>query len=181
MFKHLKEKQVILVTGPQRSGTRFIAKAIAHDTGHAYIDEAEIKTDSTYEIFWQIHLKDGPNYVIQCPGLCYIAPALITARHDFFLVMCMRNIDDIIKSQKRIKWPWEWLERLKYENSWGNTFIAEIKYVQWNYEKEFLSPDQYLEVQYEDMKAHPLWVPKKQRECWGFSQTEVLEENKSCS
>ena len=50
MFEYLKEFPVVLVTGPQRSGTRICAKMIAHDTGHRFVDEREIHTDSLYEL-----------------------------------------------------------------------------------------------------------------------------------
>lgn len=185
MFKHLKEKRVILVTGPQRSGTHFIAKAIAYDTGHRYIDEAEIHTDSIYEVFWLIQQYEE-SLVIQCPGLCHLAPALVKARDEFFLVMCMRDIKEIVASQKRIHWDWEWLELLKYSHQPFLLYlnqhepIAKIKYEAWKHDKQSLSPKKYLEVQYDDMKNHPLWIPKEQRKDWGFSQTEILEEQ-SCS
>lgn len=172
MFEYLKEKQVILVTGPQRSGTRLIAKAIAHDTGHTYIDEVEIKVDSTYELFWIKEQTEG-SIVVQCPGLCYIA-YLLMGIDGFFMVMCMRDVRDIIISQERIGWGYEWLERLKYPtNSWKYESIAQVKYANWEYAREFLLPEQYLEIQYEEMKDHPLWVPKEDRQNWGFSQTEI--------
>ena len=180
MFEHLKEKLVILVTGPQRSGTRLIAKAIAYDTGHTYVDEVEIKTDSVYELFWKVQHAEGP-LVVQCPGLCHLAPALVVMHSAFFMVICIRNIDDILASQERIGWEWEFIERLKYSSPLFSNLlsprqhesISRIKYKSWEYDRQFLSPKQYCEVYYKDMKNHPLWVPKEQRKNWGFSQTEL--------
>ena len=41
VFEHLLNFAVVLVSGPQRSGTTICAKMIAHDTGHTYIPESE--------------------------------------------------------------------------------------------------------------------------------------------
>lgn len=180
MFESLKPHSMILVTGPQRSGTRLIAKAIAHDTGYTYVDEAEIKVDSVYELYWEMDRK-GPSLVVQCPGLCWIAPQLAMINPSIFIVLCMRDEKEIIESQDRINWQWEWLERLRYQTrtdflmphklmGWP---VARIKYVVWDHEKRLI-PGRYREVQYESLQDHPLWVPKEQRGPeWGFSQTEV--------
>jgi len=179
MFDPLQQHHQIFVTGPQRSGTRFIAKAICHDTGHAYLDEVKIATHSVYELLWMLSQQQTP-CVIQCPGLCQCLPDLMQRFPDWFLVMCLRNEEDILASQSRIAWNYEWVERLAYHHRtdvltqeilsfWP---ICRIKYAIWQADKHRIA-GRYLEVRYDQMYTHPLWIPPAQRgPDWGFSQTE---------
>lgn len=157
MFEWLSKFDRIFVTGPQRSGTRICAKMIAHDTGHEYFDENDINMDSFYNFSSLLEKKE--KCVIQCPTLC---------RHIHFfdsednaIILMRRNVKDIIKSQKRIKWSKEWLELIRYDRSKG--IIAEIKYDYWekNQEKQIKNA---FEIEYDSLKTHPLWVNKKERE-----------------
>ena len=66
MFKHYKRYGKILVTGPQRAGTRITAKIIASDLKYRYIDESEINTDNVKLAFEKFKSKT----VLQAPGLC---------------------------------------------------------------------------------------------------------------
>ena len=50
VFEYLLHYHYVIVTGPQRSGTRIGAKMIAYDTGYTYVDEAEVKADSVYQL-----------------------------------------------------------------------------------------------------------------------------------
>ena len=65
MFEQLCDYRNILVTGPQRSGTRICAQMVAHDTGHGYIDEVQIDTDSLYRLADAFSLN---KVVVQCPA-----------------------------------------------------------------------------------------------------------------
>jgi hypothetical protein len=48
MFEHLAVHSKIVVTGPQRSGTRIASQMIASDTGHEFVDEVDfLITDTT--------------------------------------------------------------------------------------------------------------------------------------
>jgi hypothetical protein len=161
LFKHLDKFRVIMVTGPQRSGTRIAAHMIAHDTGHGYIDERRIDIDSIYRLWDANHLSD---VVIQCPACCRFI-------HNFgaqnnLIVMMKRNRDDIIASQQRISWEWEKVEQIYYQNF--DTPIAQLKYEFWEYQKKYV--DHYLELNYEDLADHPLWVPKEERKNWDAHQ-----------
>jgi len=68
MFELLSQFNTILVTGPQRAGTRICAKMIAYDTGHEYVDEDSIGMDSLYRLYGL--LETNRPMVIQCPVLC---------------------------------------------------------------------------------------------------------------
>lgn len=168
MFKWLKKYNRIFVTGPQRSGTRICAEIISYDTGHFYIDESDFFVDSLYMLFSILHIKK--KYVIHCPGLCrYIH--MFDAK-DNAIILMRRSLKDIIASQKRIKWSWEWLELTRYDRSEGK--IAEIKYKFWE-ENQKKRIKNYFEIDYESLKDHPLWVPSSERS--EFKSAQTLNKN----
>lgn len=164
MFSWLSKFDKILVTGPQRAGTRICAKMIAHDTGYGYVDELDLKMDSLYLL--QSFLNRKQFVVIQCPVLC---------RHihmfnydNVAIVMMRRKVEDIVASQKRITWPWEQLELARYDRSDG--IISEVKYQFWeDHQKDRIK--HAFEINYESLSVHPLWTTKGLREDFGPTQT----------
>jgi hypothetical protein len=127
MFEWLSKFERIFVTGPQRSGTRICAKMIARDTGYEFIDETHINMDIFYN--FSSFLESKQKFVIQCPTLCrYIH--FFDSEDNAIILMC-RNVKDIIKSQKRIKWSKEWLELIRYDCRAGAGIISIIKYDFW--------------------------------------------------
>lgn len=162
MFEYLKKYPLILVTGPQRSGTTICAKMVAHDTGYMLFDETDFGvTDSERFLhFTRIH-----NVVIQCPHQLRIAHEISNA----FVILMKRNITDIITSEKRVGWDKSW-------HMWEKSFytytdprpVSEIKYEYWQKHK----PQNYTEVEYESLKQHPLWFDKEHRKNFTGKQTE---------
>ena len=75
MFEHLEKFPRILVTGPQRSGTRIAATMIAEDTGHWFVGEEGIGVDSLNRL-WRT-LVTGRDVVIQAPCLMRDVPMLV--------------------------------------------------------------------------------------------------------
>ena len=161
MFGELKRYDVIIVTGPQRSGTRIAANMIAYDTGHELIDERQIAVDSLYRL---AAAKAREGVVIQCPALCGFIHNF--ADPDTLICMMMRPISEIIASQKRIDWKFEPLEQIYFQNF--DTPIAEQKYNQWNWQKTIIK--NYLEIDYHSLDIHPLWKPKEERKNFGDTQ-----------
>ncbi len=155
----------ILVTGPQRSGTRFVAKAIAHDNDILYVSEQQIKIRKGNIVRHFLALKE--RLVIQCPGLCYCIHEF--SRKDTLIVMVIRDTEDIIRSQKRIGWGrFERGELKRYGKAKG--VISEVKYDRWESQRELIS--NWLEVKYDDLKDHPLFIPKEERKSFAWNQTE---------
>lgn len=164
MFDWLSAFDKVLVTGPQRSGTRIAAKMIAYDTGLEFIDEDEIGWDGFYRIAPII--ESERNVVIQCPSLCRYMHMF--NYDNVAIVLMRRNIEDIIASQKRICWRWEWLELARYDLSEG--VISEVKYKFWDqYQKEKIKHS--FEVSYEKLAEHLLWIEKKDRQYFLPRQT----------
>lgn len=162
MFEHLKDKRNILVTGCQRSGTRLVAKAIAEDTGMEYVDET----------FFQPIVLDGTAnenkfrwWNSRFGGCVFHAPQLSHICDDFeglFVVWVKRNPDDVRKSMERINWKCEGIELKNYGLQSGD--IIKVKNDEWEKQKTKLG--EYLEVNYEDLKDHPLWVEEHNKFLW---------------
>lgn len=159
MFQKLHDHSQILVSGPQRSGTRIAATMIANDTGHRFIDETEVKElflgqsleDRNRNKDWNVTsakiiavvqklIDENTNFVLHCPPFM---PWLHLVNGAFIVVM-RRSIADIMKSANRIGW-----KRGRYEfeyNKMGYTrfgrhkigltktdeHIATIKYDYWD-------------------------------------------------
>lgn len=155
----------IVVTGPQRSGTTFMGKAISYDTERVYVDEATFAWHNRE--LWEDIVSKSLNSVIQCPTMMrYIHDV----PDDVMVVVMRRSIEDILASQERIGWNDEKVELRKYGKSQG--IVAQVKYDWWNKHKHF-GPKHWVEVNYEDMSGHPLWVEKEDRKDFDSKQTEI--------
>lgn len=164
MFEWLVNFDKILVTGPQRSGTRICAKMIANDTGFEFVDEASLAMDGLYRLNY--FLNAARPLVIQCPVICRHVHMFNDEKTA--VVLMRRSVDDIVKSQERIGWQWEWLELARYDRTDGP--IAEIKYQFWDeYQKERIQ--HAFEVEYESLVMHPLWISKEVRQGFAPIQT----------
>ncbi len=166
MFKHLARHSVILVTGPQRAGTTICAKMIAADTGHEYVDEDDYGPHNKRG--WIHTIIDHENVVIHCPTMCRYVHQLGEVA---LVVMVCRNVIDIVNSQERIGWGKanEALELARYKKA--EDPVAAIKYDFWcKYQRTTIT--NWLEVEYKNLAAHPLWVDKRERAIFGPRQTE---------
>ena len=175
MFEHLAIYDQILVTGPQRSGTTIAAKMIAQDTGHRYVDEVEYGTHSE-EAFLDL-LRTSHRVVVQCPAMCHVVHQV--AASSTLVVMMIRDCDDIQASEERVGWTIGVYQELytfgmtplrarAYRMKGGQ--VAPLKYRRWREEQRDLVPH-YLELEYEALSTHPLWVPREQRVHFTARQT----------
>lgn len=155
--------RVILVTGPQRSGTTFVANCFAHDTKRPYVDEAAFGTGN-YDLFMQV-VHGASVCVMQAPSMMKFAHHV---PDDVLVVVVRRNVVDIVASQERIGWGGERLELARYGLEEG--CISQVKYDYWDRNKD-VSPSSWMEVQYESMLEHPLWVGKEDRASFSPKQT----------
>lgn len=166
VIKKLENSNRIIVTGPQRSGTRIIAKCIAEDLDYEYIDELDFNI-SDKKKFYNMLEKD--NIVVQCPALSHICD-----RVNAVVVFCNRDLSEIKRSQKRIDWD-DNKELRKYGLKSGN--INEIKYTVWEKWQRRLCKQDTFNIDYKSLKGHKLWRSKDEREKlrnknkWGTSST----------
>lgn len=171
-FPFLGEFRKVIVSGPQRSGTRVCSQMIANDTGFIFVDEIDFGYDHIYKFNSFI---DRPEpMVFHCPAMShglehYSAP-------ENAIIFMIRNTKDIVKSQERIGWTdhpnGKVREMGKYDKTEG--IISEIKYEHWeNYQKPKI--ETWFEIDYDSLKDHPMWLPKKKRKDFKWYQTKENE------
>jgi hypothetical protein len=167
MFSHLKKYSKILVTGPQRSGTTICAKIIAVDTGHKFMSQAWLEGDNPVATLRRI-CQESNNFVIQCPGESYIIEQF--SANDILIVFMMRDIKEIVDSQINHNWDGN-AQKLLYDAVTDEREIPIIKYERWQKQKEKIK--HFLEVEYNKLESHFLFVPKDQRIGWHIRQIDI--------
>lgn len=143
----LQNYRVILVSGPQRSGTTIMSKMLAHDLNWDVYDEDDYGVENVDA--WRELVETGNMLVIQCPAMLHLCDDL---PEDVALIVMTRPIEDIHASEKRIGWEsHEAAEAAKYGRSRNP---AQAKY-DWLYENEVdFIPHEYGS---DYMREHPLW------------------------
>ncbi len=173
MFEDLAKWKIILVTGPQRSGTTLCARAIEYDTGHTYLDEE----------LWQVWDGEFAREVAHRRQPCVLqGPGILKDALRFYgplccVVLMRRNIKDIVASQERVGWNvWAKKEISFYEETTtiltqeeAELYVARTKYMYWKYHvRPNLS--YWKEVEYESLSEHKLWLPKEDRKNFNARQ-----------
>ncbi|MGA3222018.1 MAG: hypothetical protein ABSE77_23620 [Acidimicrobiales bacterium] len=90
MFGHLVGYSKIVVTGPQRSGTRVASQMIASDTGYEFVDEVEFLITDTHR-FRHILQRDG--VVVQAPHM--LKDMVDDPPRGVFVVLMRRDLAQI--------------------------------------------------------------------------------------
>ena len=165
MFEHLKVHPVILVTGPQRSGTTICSHMISQDTGHKLVDEADYGIHNTEKFLQYTNQK---NVVIHCPAQMHVACQL-----DALVVCMIRPTHEICHSEKRIGWKalgGEPAERHIYQAEQDPRSMSEIKYDFWRNNL----PAHYLEQDYYALSGHKLWLSASERIGFHSRQTKKI-------
>jgi len=172
MEKIVKKFKKILVTGPQRSGTRITAKIIARLTGLPYIDEQDINNDCEMMLKSEWERLGG--------GVCQ-APCLSAWCHnypdDVLIVWCSRSVKDIAVSEKRIHWTGYEGEIKKYPEHRidKKKSMAKIKNSYFENHQRPLIKNLCIS-KFEDLDKYPEWVPKENRKGFRPDQTSPDEE-----
>lgn len=167
------QPRAIMVTGPQRSGTTIIARALAEDLGMLYIDEDDVGwiSASVNDDLCLADLFDTEEYfVVQSPACAHICHE-IGQDVSVAIVFVMRSIADIVASQERIGWQYEDVEFDKYPEDMRLDTIAATKYAFWDevQRSQIANP---IEIEYESLAGHPIWVPQKERKDWAAREWE---------
>jgi hypothetical protein len=167
LFEDLAVHPRIVVTGPQRSGTRIAAKMIAEDTGHTFADE---RAFGIYDEQRWRDLLQGEKVVVQSPSM--FKQVVDNPPPDIFVVLMRRDLTKIHASQRRIGWDKHPLGNTIELSRFGLTSgdSAATKYDYWaSHEKE--AP--FLELEYESLRQHPLFIPDDKRRNFGAVQTKL--------
>ena len=164
MFEHLAVHSKIVVTGPQRSGTRIASQMIASDTGHEFVDEVDfLITDTTR--FRQALARDG--VVVQAPHM--LKDLVDDPPPGVFVVLMRRDLSQIHASAQRIGWSelgGNRTELAKLGVLEGDS--AALKYAYWDAHTKYAP---YLELKYQWLRAHPMFVPAERRRYFAPLQT----------
>ncbi len=164
VFGAVRNYSGVIVTGPQRSGTRIGAHILAELMGYRYVDEEEF---GIHDYTRALEILKGGKVVIQAPALCHVAHLM-----GFPVVMMRRSLEEIRKSEERVGWRTAYgganlaveLSKYKFGFGWaGGANIAEIKYFAWdNFQKQHC--EAAVDLDYSALATHPLWVEAKERE-----------------
>jgi len=167
----LKPFENIIVTGPQRGGTRFTSKLLAHELGGRYHDERRYGGDDWIKFCWWLQRPLDIAKIFQAPGFMNKVRELDGL--GCAIVMMIRPVEDIITSEKRISLRMNLRQREldKYTPGVAATFgsVAEAKYAFWEQVKPTLK--NAFEVRYNELADHPMFVPRDERKGWKFNQT----------
>lgn len=176
MFEHLRQHKRIIVTGPHRAGTTFTSEIIAEDLGYKLAAENEFAASphpsASFRLFWEKlsgWTREDRCVVLHSPGISafvHLVDALKPA-----VVFMRRSVDDIVASEKRIKWDGQETRLIKdYFRSEG--VLPEVTYEIWEkYQKPIIT--HAYDLEYESLSAHPKWVPKEQRANFKPHQTKL--------
>lgn len=189
-FESLRDFNIILVVGPQRSGTRICAKMIAYDLGMQYISDEKWLEDANRHIpvligeqvaiipkplyyrdeLWQFIAKHPEgSYVLHAPQVTHVCEIYPQIRRDTAIVFMKRKVEDIVNSEAHLlKDGKTWTERESYfwlfMYNQQEGVISQIRYEHWeNIQKMRINPEQLLEIEYESLSDHPLWVSQETR------------------
>ena len=155
----------IMVSGPQRSGTTIATKMLAEDLGFRCVLEEEFNFHDLTKLVKIV--TDSNCFVIQAPTMSSICHRLQVA-----VVFMRRSLEDIGKSQDRIKWDHEHAEKNRYFHD-GEEPIAQVKYRAWEkHQRAFLPPGSAFDLDYESLKGHRLWIDKELRVGFRGRQTQ---------
>ena len=147
------------ITGPQRSGTTFFSNVLSQDLEIPLVDEAEFDAVD-YDRFYEA-VSRFPSWVCQAPALFHKVFDVYRDFPDVSFIIIRRNVEDILKSQKRIDWKdRQERDNLRISESDPRP-IAQIKYELWDSWKKYLP--NYQEINYEDLRTHRLWVEPELR------------------
>lgn len=165
--------RVVIVTGPQRSGTTIAARIIAAESGMAYVDEDDYGTKD--RAAWEALVGHGDGLVIQSPAMARWVHTAVSGMEDVAVVWMIRPLADIVYSQYRIGWNGA-DERIKYGVSGDdNRPIAIIKRAFW-VSSQRQEIEHWFEIDYSDLAAHHLWVDVNARVNFGTRQWRLEEK-----
>jgi len=176
----------ILVTGPQRSGTRIAAKMIASDLGYRFVDERDVmicKLRNALDV-----LETG-RVVLQAPGLCHLTHLLWDTnllRAPLSVVVMLRAVDEIRASCERINWnPRQEIDHYRARPEFAPYLTPAAHVASWKYDvwRRYQGPLMdtlvgdgfYFGLRYNALSRHDLWVPAEERAAdrgWQWDTTE---------
>jgi hypothetical protein len=160
----LRGQRKIIVSGPQRSGTVIASKMLAKDLGLPFVEETAFGTHD-FGAFQRI-LEKQSTFVVQAPTMSAYLHLL-----PYPCVFMRRNLQDILRSQKRIGWEeFEQLEKDRYFDH-SKRPAAVVKTEAWERFQRIALGSNAFDLDYESLAGHSLWVNPEKRKAFGPRQT----------
>ena len=192
MFEHLSNFSKIVVVGSQRSGTTITAQMIAEDLEYKYIDEQQFATKDA-RLFRDVWLKENkvvlqaPALTTQIHNLVndeVLVIFMVRDKNDIIKSMnkitggvcgsCGREygfeLNETMRNKVLKKYRQHFISKhddkdiiLAYpELTKSDKTTVDILYSMWyGYQKHRIKNS--VELEYESLSSHPLWIPKEQR------------------
>ena len=165
-FAHFRRFKRVIITGPHRSGTTIATEMIAADSGHEAVRE------ESFEFYREDLLRDvlrRTGVIVQCPALFDLMPELSDPHTA--IVLMRRPLNELAQSRDRMFDPHS-AHQLSGEEqntaqlkrlgaSTGDA--AALKYDAWDRwvaEGRIHHP---IELEYQNLSEHPMWVAKEDR------------------
>lgn len=174
MFEALAQYRCVIVTGPHRAGSTLCGHAVALDAGLRYVDEDDYGCDLGT---WQRIVETGRGVVVHSPGMARWVHE-VAGREDVFVIWMKRPLAQIMVSESRAGWS-EKPERAKYTGvpeyvKLRQYPISVVKTTYWQ-QTQRAQVRHWREVGYDELKAHPLWLPAEKRKGFAPRQWAVKE------
>lgn len=170
MFEDLARFDQIIVSGPHRSGTTICGEMIAADLGYSSIREEGFGW-SKEDQFRKLLERRG--VVLQAPFFAHLLHAIPTwTNKNLCVVMMLRSLEDIRLSQSKMltdtgEPTGDGIREYRLRQYHGGTPDPGIVYENWADQKGRIP--NWVEVSYDRLAAHPLWVSDRSR--FHFRQT----------
>lgn len=181
LMDEIAKHKIVLVTGPQRSGTQICSRILAQELDYAYLDEGRFQVWDVGEAARKA-IKHAP-CVVQGPGLLRKVGKFIDlvykldknercSLYNPTAVLVRRSAEEIIISLS--KWPStaerlmiEWPECLR--SPFPLETIPALMYFYWDL-TIYSKIGKTYEIPYELLSEHEFWVPKEERVGWRAKQ-----------
>ena len=169
----LNLKGPVIVTGCQRSGTTIMTRIICNDLGYSFHQDDEFPPTFEGINRMKLLIKYGSsNIAIQNPLALYAYSDFYYTIPDLHFVGIVRDSEEIIDSMKRVKWMSEYSDQFIDFDEYLKAHVKQMK-ASWESLKSNLPNSAWTEIEYNQLKSHPLYIPKGMRKKFTIRQTKL--------
>ena len=131
----------IIVTGPQRAGSRIASHILAQEIGGVFVDELD----------YCLPLPDKA--VVQAPFLLKAVVELSFLLPDAKFAFMYRKQKDIVASMRRVEWYGDYCSDPRFYPEYVKHCYDYIDLL-----KQTLAKERWFDIQYDSLKTHSLFV-----------------------
>jgi hypothetical protein len=173
---------MVVVSGPQRSGTHIMALILAQELDWEYIPDNDYNTGDMCD--WADKVLTSENSTLHCPHMTH---ALHLVPPDVAVVYMHRPLGEIESSFARVNPGDVSASRSEqmlfysqipgiFEMQTGKRW-TEVRNVYWEGYQRLILGGRGFSFYYHALESHPLFVKKEHRKDWEMNQTEPKGEN----